>query len=558
MSDLRFAALADPLEVLVREMAAHQTLRTGHRDDGAYVSPFMGVPDPSHVGTMTFVGCAGAWLLGSTRPAKDPVRKQIGARFARAAAYEVRSQHPSGCIDLKPCNIDSGPDTGFAVQIACAVIELQRMRPRKGPDLPPVGVRALEQFVRRAVPGLATGGFHTPNHRWVVASALAYAGALFPRLRCDDVVRDYLAEGIDIDADGFYIERSPAIYDVVTNRSLLLLHEHARFEPALRAVERNLLVNLELLNADLTVETALSQRQDLGTRPVPAAMVQPLVAAALRLPRRRAQFLSVASRLLRANPHAGRELFWSAQALLRHGDQRFRDRPAPEESSARWPIQGAWRRRSGQRALTCLREGPWVVRATNGAATLAGVCIAHGYFGTGQFRGDTIDFLADGVRIRSRGLRFPRRPAYDLPLGRPVAPEDFEKVASERGLVEMPASDATLVVRERGDRITLDLRSTQVPDGTLVAVAFDFPAGGVWETRDAALEPAPGQEIFLRQGSGRMRYGADWIEIGPGDEAHRMWRMRDASADKSLVRVVIALEAPVRKRIELRFSKPAF
>jgi len=558
MPRLGLETILPALEQTVRKFAGSQALGRGRAAEGAIVSPFYGVPDPSHVGTMAFVGCAGALLLAPWAPENPAARRALAARFQAAVEFVVRSQRLSGRIDLKPCNIDSGPDTAFAVQIACALIAQHRATRAPARRLPPGGVRALELFVRRAVPGLATGGFHTPNHRWVVASALAHAGTLFPRLRQDAVIRAYLAEGIDIDADGFYIERSPAIYDVVTNRSLLMLHEHAGFAPALPAVERNLLVNLDLLNADRTVETALSQRQDLGTRPVPAAMAQPLIAAAALLPKRRALFLSVAAELIQANTSPDRELFWTAQALLRHGNATFRPHRLPDDSTAKWPLHGAWRRRRGQRALTCLSEGPCLLRVTNGGATLAGLFVAHAYFGTGQFRGDTLDYLADGVRIRSRGLRFPRRPAYDLPIGEPVAPEDWDRVAAGRGRVPMPASDATLTIREREDRITLDLRSTHAPDGTLVAMAFDFPAGGTWETRDLALEPQAGQELFLLEGTGRMRYGADWIEIGPGEGRHRMWRMRDACPHHSLVRVVIALETPVRHQVVLRFSAPPF
>lgn len=559
MITLSIDSILDPLESTVRDFAAHQVRRPGKPDDGAIVSPFLGVPDPSHVGTMAFVGCAGALLLSPWKPGRTPERTAVAAAFQAAAAFVVRSQRPSGLIDLKPCNLDSAPDTGFAVQIACALIELHRgVRPGRGGTLPSGGVRALERFVRAAVPGLASGGFHTPNHRWVVASALAHAGALFPRLRKQEVIAAYLAEGIDIDADGFYIERSPAIYDVVTNRALLLLHDHAGFGPALAAVERNLGVNLALLNADGTVETALSQRQDLGTRPVPATMIAVLLGAAARIPRRRARFVTTAARLMHAAHTAGRDLFWTAHELLRQGGIRARETTELAAVSVAWPTHGAWRSRRGQRAITCLREGPVLLRATHGAATLAGLCISHAYFGTGQFRGDRIEYLPDGVRLRSLGRRFPRRPGYDLPLGRPVSPESWEAAAAERDLVPMPASEATLTVREREDRLELDLVSKAVPAGTLVAMAFDFPAGGIWETRDLALEPQPGQELFLREGAGRMRYGPDWIEIGTGEDRHRMWRMRDASADRSLVRVVIALEAPVQKRVVVRFSKMAF
>jgi hypothetical protein len=127
-------------------------------------------------------------------------------RATLAADYLLRAQRASGLIDLLSTNYDSGPDTGFAVQALGTVLELGR--PLAGESATWAGLRSrIEQFVRRAAVGmLRDGGFHMPNHRWVVASALAQAGALLPDLEVVPVIDSYLAEGIDIDAEGAYLE----------------------------------------------------------------------------------------------------------------------------------------------------------------------------------------------------------------------------------------------------------------------------------------------------------------------------------------------------------------
>lgn len=62
-----------------------------------------------------------------------------------------------------------------------------------------------------------------PNHRWEIASALARIDELWPDACIAGRVDDWLREGVDIDADGFYSEQSPNYAAYVSNPSLLTL-----------------------------------------------------------------------------------------------------------------------------------------------------------------------------------------------------------------------------------------------------------------------------------------------------------------------------------------------
>jgi hypothetical protein len=137
---------------------------------------------------------------------------------------------------------------------------------------------------------------------------------------------------------------------------------------------------------------------------------------------------------------------------------------------------------------------------------------------------------------KSEGRSNPRRPAYELPLGRLVPPDHWEASMGERQLRPIPPCTSELIVRETAGGLDLRYRTLGGLDRVTAQMAFDFPPGGVWETADTRLEPRAGQVIFLRRGAGAMRYGSDVIQIGSGADAHRTWHMRHAEEAPEHVR----------------------
>jgi hypothetical protein len=510
---------------------------------GAWIDPTTALPNSGHVGTGAML-TATVWLALWGAPAQ---RARHWERALLAAAHLRRAQRRSGLIDLPGCNWDSAPDTAFLVQLLCAVIE-------RTTDHPAPAAQRLRRdllaFVRRALPGLATGGFHTPNHRWVVASALAWAATLTGDHRGERTLRAYLAEGVDQDADGAYQERSPAVYDAVANRSFLLLARHAGWAAGRRAVERNLALTATLLDADGTIESLQSRRQDRAWRIVPAS----LAAIAFELGRTD----SAAWLWQKAEAPTLGDALWllfaqTAATRVPAPLPRPTTDPHAWEGARRLRSLGLARARAGAWSLSAFTERAELLRVGPAALGLRAVSVALPYFGVGQCHARKIDARGAALTLTLHGLPHPRRPGYELPIGRPVPVERWEETLLERQLRRLPAIGGTLTARLARDGVTLALRTQGALRGIPVQLALDFEPGVQFRIAGRWRRPRAGEVFFLPAGTQlTARRGAQTWTLGPGADAHRINPMRDAWAPSDTVRVIVALAQPAAHTLRLR------
>ena len=169
------------------------------------------------------------------------------------------AQHDDGTYDQG--NLHSPPDSAFTLQDLCLIWTLLHEDGR--PASQPI-IAALERIIRKAGPALASGGVHTPNHRWEVCAALARINRLWPHRSYRKRIDDWLGEGIDIDPEGQYSERSSIYAAGVTNPCLLTIAWLRGKDKLLHHVRRNLEATLYLLEPNGDVETVHSRRQDQG------------------------------------------------------------------------------------------------------------------------------------------------------------------------------------------------------------------------------------------------------------------------------------------------------
>lgn len=186
-------------------------------------------------------------------------------RLAADAAHLVRRladlQLPSGLFRGGD-NLNSPPDSAFTVNDVCDVLELVRRAPAAMREKLASVTRPLDEIADAAEPALRRGGVHTPNHRWEISAALARLHRRRPSDELAQRVSDWLAEGVDIDTDGLYSERSANYAAYVSNPSLAVIGDVFDRVDLHRAVVRNLRATIGMLLPDGTVETVHSRRQD--------------------------------------------------------------------------------------------------------------------------------------------------------------------------------------------------------------------------------------------------------------------------------------------------------
>ncbi|MBK8098133.1 MAG: hypothetical protein IPK26_13560 [Planctomycetes bacterium] len=457
-------------------------------------------------------------------------QQELLARIGLAADFLVRSQSPRGNIDLLVTNFDSPPDTGFVVHGVATAAAIARRHGRE--DL----VKLLQPFLQKAGAGLAVGGIHTPNHRWVVCQALAQIHELWPDAKYLRRIDEWLAEGIDIDADGQFTERSTVVYNPINDRALCVMaHKLGRAE-LLEPVRRNLRTLPFLLHADGELVTEISRRQDQFQRGMVAGYWLPLALLA-----RQDQDAQLAALALAAEPGA------TLASVLEYPElQQPTVAPSvlPDDFVQEMPVIGIVRIRRQRRSATVLLGGSSrLLTLRSGAAVLEGLRMAAAFFGKGQFVPDVVERMEGGWRLR-QSLVAP----YYQPLAEKVEPADWFAARARRQQSEVCRLEmvAEIAETERGLRVRLSADGTK---GVPVAVEFGFRAGGeVVGCRALAEEPGC---FVLEAGSGVYRVGGDEIRFGPGSAPHRYVQVRGAEARMGGTSVHVTGFTPFEQTLEI-------
>jgi hypothetical protein len=387
------------------------------------------------------------------------------------------------------------------------------------------------------------GGIHTPNHRWVVSSALARCHQFFPDPRYLARINQWLAEGIDLDAEGQFTEHSTGGYDEVSDHAFIVLGRMLNRPELFAPVRKNLEELLYFLHPNDEIATDISIRQD---RFQPISILKYYDSYRFMAHHdRNGRFASVVDYVERnhLNSLGGYLTIFLEMPELR---QPLPPRePIPTDYDRYYPEYSFAHLRRDQRSATLMGDTWRFFSFRNGGAVVEAVRMASSYFGKGQFSG--------ALRREAKAYRMDQH--LEGFYYQPLPPQDRRPDGnwnlmprSLRAHSNLTHLDSHIEMRETtsGCELTFDMSGTdQVP----MAVEITLRPGG--KLTGDALTPAPDvpNSYILGEGYATYELAGSRVRIGPGFRQHRWTQMHYAQPRLEGLTIYLTGFTPLRQTV---------
>lgn len=452
----------------------------------------------------------------------------------------LQFQYPNGTLDSGG-NRQSPPDTAFILEHMCAAAAVFNRQ-----DFAEINnvSKELNKFLLNAGEGLITGGVHTPNHRWEVSSALARLYSIFHDERYIKRIDEWLAEGIYINDDGQYPERSRN-YSVVVDGSLITIGRILNRPSLFEIVKKNLNATYYYMETNGDLVTLDSRRQDQNFSI--SISLYYLFYRHLAVYYKDETLAAVAKKIETFDDF---EKFVLSQSLIFFMENSSlcaklnTNKKLPTDYSKLFAQSGLARIRRGNITASIFggNDKPLIIasgRSCNpnfltfrkGSAILEYARLSTSFFNTGYFRSDGV--IKDGNKYI---MRKKKEAYYYQPM-----PENKRDINGDYKLTEsLDGRFWSKMDFESRPKTTLSLETGIVIEEENGAFKIDFEVNGPKDVevtlefcfnRHGNLEGViPGYEkddYFLKDGYAKYISGNDIIEIGPGKTGHNNIRRLD-------------------------------
>lgn len=409
--------------------------------------------------------------------------------------YVDSVQHENGLFDYITCNFNSAPDTAFCILKFIPILQYLMGKEHLSEGEAYLKAR-MDKIVHAGGRGLLEGGFHTPNHRWAIASLLAICGKFYGEPDLMEAANIYLNEGIDCNADGEYSEKSAGNYNGVNNDAMFLLSQAFDDPSYEQHIIRNLHMMLTYWEPDDSIFTANSTRFDKDRLVFPEGYYWSYLTLGIRydIP----EFIAMANycfAVIRERDLMAPDFLALYMCHPDHIAFEADSCGTPREYKAFYADSGIARVRKGGWTYTVMRDKSNFLYVHNGSIKLA-MKIGGSFCEHRAFKAQTMEMDESGAFHLHQTMRG----WYYLPFKEKPATSDWWKMNNASREKKLgPDMDIDVVIRETEEGIDVDIRTAGV-EGAPWRVELAFSGIGRISNEHMTM-PIHGDEVLVLKDS---------------------------------------------------------
>jgi len=534
---------------LVSEQLKYQVLDKDSPNYGGFMLEEVGFCSATHVESAGYVQFMGlSYCSKDSKYYNDP---EIFERIAIGMKFLESKQRESGFIDLRDRNYDSPPDTAFAIGGLYPVAWMAKNIPgiERGEELYDI----IRPFVVKSAWSIADhGGFHTPNHRWIIMGALCGANEVYPELDCRSEIDLYLKESIDLNEDGIYSEKS-ILYSAHINRKLIDSYYFLKNDHITESITKNCECIVDFMNSDTSILTSISIRQDNGNHVFPLDFLYCFYFAAKHTGNMR--LFSAIDEICSKNPVQDFMLIYLFARNPEWLEDNFETPEFKQPETKLLADTGLWTLRRDELDVFLMKGITNQMCIRYGEVFIKSIRLYAPYFNEATYLGRELVETENGVKMFIRpnyGLEQGiHMPGYWKPLGRPVSFEELPyHNLKDRTPTPRPNIEYVFEITKTADGIDLTVSSNGGIEGAHMAIQFDFELPGFVITENTYEEVKTPRNTILTSGYLIYRKGLHAVKIGPGFFGHN-WIERNPSN----YTVTMTADLPIKKTIHITFEK---
>ena len=457
----------------------------------------------------------------------------VAERLNELMDVMLKGQYSDGTVDAGG-NRQSPPDTAFVLESICAAATVLKLNKQKNLD----EVRSkLKVFIQNAGEAMISGGVHTPNHRWVISAALASINALYQDVRYINRINQWLAEGIYLNKDGHYAERS-GVYSAVIDKALITMARLLKKPELLDIVKKNLTTYYYYTESNGDLVTVDSKRQDQFMNLTVSKFY--LQYRFMAIHTENPKFIYMVN-LIGSSPEFARSIL--SDSLVEFMANPELQQEIPLESNVEndfeqfFAVSNLARIRRGKTSITLFggndkpvlivsgrSSNPNFLMYRNGDAILKYMRMSSSFFRMGYFSSDGIEKV---------GNKYILRETKEADYYQPLAPEfrkangDYQlseskdgrfwnKMDFENRVASNVKKQTTVIeIEENNGQLNLDFK-VDGPPNVEITIEMCFKEGSTI----AGASLGEKGNYFLKSGNAKLSMGTDCIELGPGLQEH--------------------------------------